>query len=129
VRRAGNNRRVELHDNAYSANLQAAIQATNNGVDFTISHEAESGTSPFCGGCGAALIQQPTIQADVDLQLANPAGAAPVDFTPRSGSPLVDSGLDLVDRNGPVPGRFNGAGPERGAVELPQLAADRIELR
>jgi len=119
VRRLGNNRRVELHNNAYVSNLQAAILATNNGVDFTISHEAESGDSPFCGSCTSALIQQPTIVTDVDLQLAAPAGTSAADFTPRSGSPLVDSGLDLVDRNGPVPGRFNGAGPERGAVELP----------
>ena len=118
VRRIGNNRRVELHDNAYYAN-QAAILTTNNGDAFTISHEAEFGTGPFCAGCGAAAILQPTILTDVDPQFTNAAGTTPADFTPGPGSPLVDSGLDLVDRNGPVPGRFGGAGPERGAAELP----------
>ena len=120
VRRVGNNRRIELHNNAYHSNQSAAIRATNNGDDFTISHEAVFGSTLLCaGGCGSAMIQMPTIVFEVDLRFANALGVTRADFTPRPGSPLVDSGLDLVDLNGSAPGRFNGAGPERGAIELP----------
>jgi hypothetical protein len=119
VHRAGTQRRVELRGNAYQGNPQAAISADGDGINLQISHEAEVGSARFCAACGAAVIQTSTISSGVDLGLLVPAGSTPADLTPRAASPLVDSGLDLVDRNGSVPRRFNGAGPERGAVELP----------
>lgn len=118
VRREGTARRIELRNNAYHANLPASVQATNNGSDFTISHESVSSGTLCNGTCNNATIQQQTITAE-DLRLVNPTGVTRADLTPGNGSPLVDSGLDLLDRNGRAPGRFNGKGPERGAVELP----------
>lgn len=117
VRRTGGSRRVVLHNNAYHGNQPTAILADNNGTDFTISHEAESGSGAFCNGCGSATMTMNTL--DADLGFTNPAGTTRADFTPRAGSTLVGSGLDLIDRNGSAPGRFNGAAPDRGAVELP----------
>lgn len=119
VHRAGTARRVELHGNAYQANPEAAISADGGGQNLQISHEAEVGSARFCTACGSAVIQTSTISSGVDLGLLVPAGSTPADLTPRTASPLVDSGLDLVDRNGSIARRFNGAGPERGAVELP----------
>jgi CSLREA domain-containing protein len=119
VHRAGAARRVELHGNVYHANPQAAISADAGGINLLISHEAEVGSARFCTACGSAVIQTSTISSGVDLGLLVPAGSTPADVTPRTASPLVDSGLDLVDRNGSIPRRFNGAGPERGAIELP----------
>ncbi len=119
VRRSGAQWRVELHNNAYHSNQQAAISADANGGNLRISHEAELGSAMFCNACGSAMIQMSTLSSGADLGFLNPTGTSPADFTPRAASPLVDSGLDLVDLNGSSPRRFNGAGPERGAIELP----------
>ena len=116
----GNGRRTELHNNVYYANQPAAIMPDAGGSNLDISYEAAFGNGVFCtAGCPSATITMSLISSGVDLGLMNPAGITRADFTPRSTAPLVDSGLDLVDRNGSAPGRFNGAGPERGAVELP----------
>jgi hypothetical protein len=118
VRRFG--RRVELHNNAYYGNQPAAIAADANGTNLDISYEAEYGNGTFClAGCPSATILMSTISSGVDLGLTNTAGVTRADLTPRSTSPLFNSGFDLVDRNGSAPGRFNGGGSERGAVELP----------
>jgi hypothetical protein len=119
VRRNGNTRRVELRNNAYVSNQPEAVVPTNNGTDFVISHESESGPTPYCNGCSAAMLMMPTLALDQDLQLANPSGTARADFTPGAISELVDSGYDLLDRNGPGTGRFNGTRTDRGAIERP----------
>jgi hypothetical protein len=38
-------------------------------------------------------------------------------LVPAPGSPLVDSAEDLIDVNGVAPGRFQGNGPDRGALQ------------
>jgi hypothetical protein len=119
IRHSAVNRRVELHNNVYQANMPAAIYSDQSGTNLRISHEAESGNPMFCGMCANAMIQTQTDVSGASLDLENAAGATPAALTPRTGSPLVDSGTDLVDRNGSAPGRYNGAGPERGAFELP----------
>jgi hypothetical protein len=116
----GNGRQTELHNNVYSANQPAAIAPDAGGSNLVISYEATFGNGMFCNlGCLSATIVISTISSSTDLGVMSSAGITRADFTPRSTSPLVDSGFDLVDRNGSAPGRFNGAGPERGAVELP----------
>jgi hypothetical protein len=87
--------------------------------DFVISHESESGPTPYCNGCSAAMVQTPTIGVDLDLQLVNPSGTTRADFTPGASSPLLNTGHDLLDRNGSTPGRFNGIRTDRGAIERP----------
>jgi len=112
-------RPIDLHNNAYRSNQVAAILTDTTGAGLKISHEAEFGNAAFCTGCTGAMIQTGTMLMGADLGFTNTAGSTFADFTPVAGSLLIDSGTDLVDRNGSAPGRFNGAGPERGAVELP----------
>lgn len=112
-------RHVELHNNAYHSNQPAAIGTDAVDGNLRISHEAEFGNGAFCTNCGSAMIQMSTISSGADLGFTRTIGTTPADFLPLAGSVLVDSGMDLVDRNGSAPGRFDGAGPERGAVELP----------
>jgi hypothetical protein len=116
---AGTARRVELRNNAYVSNQPEAVLTTNSGSDFVISHESESGPTPYCNGCTGATIQMSTIGVDLDFMLANPSGTARADFTPGATSPLLNTGHDLLDRNGSTPGRFNGIRTDRGAIELP----------
>jgi hypothetical protein len=119
VRRENGHRKVALHNNVYLSNSPSAIQTDDgNGVDITMSHDSTF-PAAYCSTCTNAMIDMPTINAGFDLQITNETGTTRADFTPRAGSPLVDSGRDLVDRNGSAPGRFNGTGPDRGAVELP----------
>ena len=119
VRREVGQRRIELHNNAYHANLPGAIQTDDmNGVNMTISHESAFSLQ-FCSGCTDAIIDSTVVSGPTAIGLTNPDGATRGDLTPLAGSPLVDSGRDLVDRNGSAPGRFNRAGVDRGAFELP----------
>ena len=120
VRRdGGEHRRVELHNNAYRDNTPSAILAGDgDGVNLTISHESAF-PFQFCTGCSNAMIDIPTVANSGDLGLTDPTGTTRAALAPAAGSPLVDTGVDLVDRNGSAPGRFNGAGPDRGAIEIP----------
>lgn len=119
VRREVGQRRVELHNNAYHLNLPGAIQTDDmNGVNLTISHESAFPVQ-FCTGCTNAIIDSSVVSGITAIGLTDPAGTTRGDLTPMAGSPLVDSGRDLVDRNGSTPGRFHGAGVDRGAIERP----------
>ena len=111
-------RPLRLHNNAYHSNAPAGVGPMNNGTGVELSHESSFG-GVFCEMCSMAAIQTQTITDGMDLRFANPLGATPAALTPLAGSLLVDSGHDLFDRNGSTPRRFNGAGPERGAFELP----------
>lgn len=118
-REGGEHRRIDLHNNAYHANMPSAILTTDGmGAGLTISHETAF-PNQFCMGCDGATVDDGTVDNGLDLAFMNAAGITRAALTPRSGSRLVDTGVDLVDRNGSAPGRYNGARPERGAVELP----------
>lgn len=43
-----------------------------------------------------------------DLEVTTASGSTFADFLPRGGSPLVDTGVDLLERNGSMPRRLNG---------------------
>jgi len=116
VRREQGARPVVLRNNAYLANAPTALAPDLTGTGFDIAFETVSG-SPLCTSCTSATIDAASVADVADPMVANQAGVRPDDFTPRAGSPLVDSGTDLLDRNGTAPGRFTGAGPDRGAIE------------
>lgn len=117
--RRGGSRAITLRNNLYIANNPAAIQANDNGFAFDIAFETTSNNS-LCGNtCLSATIDGPSMRMVADPGVANLAGSTPADFTPIASSPLVDSGTPYIDRNGGKPRYCNGAGPERGAVELP----------
>lgn len=116
VRRLGAFRRVELHNNAYHGNAPQTILGNFNATGLTLSHESVTTNDAFCNMCSAATNLDGSPQVG-DLRLTNPAGVTIDHFTPASGSPLIDSGADLLDRNGRAPRRFHGSGPDRGAVE------------
>jgi hypothetical protein len=117
LRRGGGQRAIVLRNNVYVGNNPAAIQVDSGGTGFDLAFEAYTGT--LCTGCASAMIDGPSMLVLTDPMVVNGAGATRADFTPVASSPLVDSGTDWVDRNGSVPGRYNGAGPERGAIERP----------
>jgi hypothetical protein len=115
----GGGRSITLRNNVYITNNPAAIEANNNGTGFDIAYETISGNTLCGGSCSSALIDMATLVTAADPGVANQGGTTRADFTPISTSPLVGSGTPYVDRNGSAPGYFTGAGPERGAFELP----------
>ncbi|MEM9490916.1 MAG: hypothetical protein AAGC55_17340, partial [Myxococcota bacterium] len=118
VRREQNLRPVILRNNVYVSNNPAAINPGNNGISFDIAYEAVV-ASEVCQSCIEATLDSDSILNPTDLRLNNPEGTTPDDLTPSVDSPLVDSAIDWLDRNGRSPGRYSGQGPERGAVERP----------
>src|SRR5690606_29768684 len=97
----------------------AALHVDSKGADFDIAFEATTG-GPLCNvDCPSANIDAPSMLAPANPMFVSGAGSTRAELTPRSGSPLVDSGVDWVDRNGRKPRRFDGVAPDRGAVERP----------
>jgi CSLREA domain-containing protein len=119
VRREQLARQVTLRNNAYFADRPAAILADNLGTGFDIAYELVSGSTLCNATCPSATIDPATIATAADPMVMNAGGSTFADMTPRTGSPLINTGADWIDRNGSRPGRFSGAGPEVGAVELP----------
>ena len=117
LRRSGP-RSVTLRNNVYIANQPAAFEADNNASGIDVAYESVTG-SPLCIGCGGATINLPTIVTPADPGVMNMTGTSRTDFTPATGSPLIDAADPWLDRNGAAPRRFSGTGQERGAVELP----------
>jgi hypothetical protein len=112
VRRNGDMRQVVMRNNAYLGNT-LGVAPGDGGDGFDIDSDASDDT--HCSDCGAATVAN--LVEVGDLGVVNAAGTDAADFRPRAGSPLVDSGVDLVDRNGKTARRFNDAAPERGALE------------
>ena len=119
VRREQGQRAVVLRNNLYVANNPSAVRVDNNGDGFDLAYEAIAGNPLCASSCQNATVDQGSILNPPDLQLADSSGTSRAAFTPATDSPLVDSGLDWLDRNGARPGHYSGQGPERGAVELP----------
>jgi hypothetical protein len=118
VRREGGTKPTILRNNLYIANTPAAIQVDNNGAGFDIAHETVTG-SPLCAtSCGNATVDLGSIAMPANPGVANMNGTTRADFTPMSASPLIDAATPWLDRNGRAPRLFNGAGQERGAIEL-----------
>jgi CSLREA domain-containing protein len=117
LRRSGS-RAVMLRNNVYIANQPAAFEADNNASGIDAAYESVTG-SPLCIGCSGATINLPTIVTPADPGVMNMTGTSRTDFTPATGSPLIDAADPWLDRNGATPRRFSGTGQERGAVELP----------
>jgi hypothetical protein len=119
VRREEATRAIVLRNNVYIANNPSAVLADGGGAGFDLAHESVSGSTLCDSTCPDATIDALSMLSPTDPRVANPGGSAPADFAPLQGSPLIDSAVDWLDRTGSEPGRYRGAGPERGAVELP----------
>lgn len=116
IKRASTSRVLELRNNVYVSNMPSALfemSGTNINAGFeTLS--SNTLCNPTCPNTTVA-----SIVTTPDVQFTTPSGSTFADFLPRAGSPLVDTGVDQLDRNGSQPRRFNGANPDRGAVESP----------
>lgn len=119
VRRTGmgpQQRRVVMVNNAHFDNAPETVFGQGNASGLEISYDLRSTSNMLCVMCPNATVDTATVQA-ADLRFMNAAGITLEDFNATAGSPLIDSGRDLLDRNGSTPGRFHGSGPDRGAVE------------
>jgi hypothetical protein len=118
IRRNGTSREIVGRNNLYVDNNPAAYDDNDNGNGMDIAFDAVTG-SPFCdSGCASAVRNTPSLLELDDLDLVNSSGTTMSELRPNATSPIVNSGVDWIDRNGTSPGRFNGPGCERGAVEL-----------
>lgn len=120
VRRSNGQRAITFRNNLYIANNPAGILGDNGGGGLNIAYETAVGT-PLCEGtsCAGSTIDTPTILLPSNAMVTDAAGTTRAAFSPQPGSPLLDSGVDWIDRNGPAPGRFRGAATDRGAIEAP----------
>lgn len=115
-------RSVVLRNNLWLDNAPNALDlgvGAGAGTGADLAYETTVGGGLCRDDCPAAEIAEPTMLAPGSAGVANASGSSRADFTPQAGSPLLDSGLDWIDRNGSAPGRFSGRGPDRGAVERP----------
>jgi len=119
VRREQGNRPVVLRNNVYISNNPAAIRADNSGTGFDIAYELVTGSTLCDSTCPSAAVDSGSIITTSNPMVVNSSGSTLADFTPQPGSPLINSGIDWLDRNGSAPGHHQGTGPDRGAVELP----------
>ena len=82
--------------------------------------EADLGCNP---SCDEAVVETDTFLViagpDFPLLVVSSAGESFDAWTPVPGSLLIDSGIEIVDRNGTEAGRFRGAATDRGVVEVP----------
>ncbi len=106
---------LTMRNNIYVGNQPAAISVTagvgNVMVDFEQAFENE-----MCPNCDLAAIGNNNLALSPAFE--NVDGNTRSDFAPTPASTAVDSATDWIDVNLRQPGWFNGAGPERGAVEL-----------
>lgn len=118
VRRSLQSRPLVARNNVYLSPLPSSVQVDDgSGTAMDLAYEATTDAA-LCTSCPGAQLGA-GILTSVAPMVLDAAGSTAADFAPQPGSPLIDTGADLLDRNGKAPGRFNGAGPERGAVELP----------
>lgn len=118
VRRSGN-RAITLRNNIYLGNQPAGIILDTNGTGFDVAYEAYTGAPLFQGSSSGASVDTGSLANPGDLGLVDGSGTTGAELMPAAGSPMVGTGVDLLDTNGRAPGRYNGVGPERGAIERP----------
>lgn len=106
--------RLVLRNNVYTGVTGAPLATTLDGAGIDAAGEASDG-APYCLACAGTARDE--LFVGISLGLLDPAGSSWAALTPASVSDLVDSGLDVTDRNGSLAGRYDGAGPDRGAVE------------
>jgi len=119
VQRRNGARAVNLRNNVYVGNNPAAIAVDNNGNGFNVAFESHTGSPLFSGTSSGATVNTGSILNPGNAGLVDANGATRALLAPVAASPLVGSGVDLLDVNGSTPNHYNGSGPERGAVELP----------
>ncbi len=108
---------VNLLNNAHVDNLPAAL-FPDVSAGIRVAYDALQGNVLCSPPCPLVVVASILESADL-LFTASSNPRTRADFTPLPTSPLVDSAFDALDRNGPAPGRYHGAGPDRGAVERP----------
>lgn len=116
IRRSGN-RAITLRNNVFLGSMPSAIALDNNGNGFNIAYESVSGSSIFTGASTAATVTNVITPSDPGF--VDSAGMTRASLSPTGNSPLISSGVDFIDVNGATPNHSNGAGVERGAIELP----------
>jgi hypothetical protein len=87
-----------------AANVNAAIEVT--------------GGEPYCLPSCTSINASAIVTTGANL-VVDSAGTTAEAFTPAPGSFLLDRAAGLLDRNGEGRGRWEGAGPDIGAVERP----------
>ena len=109
---------VILRNNLFVNNAPTALgfDGNNNGNGFDVDYDHLRGNAR-CGGCANLTVGPSNNSGPPGLM--NIDGTTRADFIPVVGSSLIDSGIDWIDRNGRTPRRFNGTGPDRGAIEVP----------
>ncbi len=119
VRREQGSRGVSLRNNVYVGDNPSAITVDNSGTGFNVGYESVTGSGLFSGTSTSAVVNSGSILMPANAMLVDSNGTTRAQLAPATGSPLVDSGVDLLDVNGTTPGHYNGTAPDRGAVELP----------
>lgn len=111
INRAGATRPLVLRNNIWAGNEPSNVSGGTT-ANLNYAYELISDDDPLCSACSVT-----TTQLFSDPMFAIAGSNSWIALTPQSGSPAIDSGTDLLDRNGAAPGRFRGAGVDRGAVE------------
>ena len=111
-------RPVNLRNDVFYSVVNAAIadQSGTTGTGLDLAHlYCDPSTSLSSGSIANAVLG--TDLVTTPLGLTNSAGTDWASFAPAIGSPLIDGGVDLIDLNRARAGRWEGAGPDVGAVE------------
>lgn len=111
-RQGGTPRPLFLRNNLFIANDPDNINGNASTLDYGYELIFDANDGYCTAGCTAG-----NGNLAVDPQVAIVGSNSWAALTPLTGSPAIDSGEDLIDRNGSAPGRFHGTGPDRGAVE------------
>ncbi|MBN1962084.1 MAG: right-handed parallel beta-helix repeat-containing protein [Deltaproteobacteria bacterium] len=110
--------RLWLRNNVYIDSEYTALSSHNNGLNINAAYEATD-IAVYCQNCLEATIDSSSMIISVDAGLANSLGSSWEELMPTVNSVLIDSGLDVIDRNGSEVGRFSGYASDRGAIERP----------
>lgn len=111
-RQGGTPRPLYLRNNVFIANDPENINGDASTLDYDFELILDLNDGYCTTGCTAV-----NDNLAVDPQVAMVSSNSWAAMTPLAGSPAIDSGVPLIDRNGAAPGRFHGLGPDRGAVE------------
>jgi hypothetical protein len=114
--RLGSTPAGQIFGNIFAQGADVALSAIGNSTSYNLffnnNGDGVTGANAVQGVAPSAL-DPSNIFADPQF-----VDAANGDFTP--GANAVDHGVDLgIDRNADLPGNFNGAAPDIGAVETP----------
>lgn len=113
----GANRDLYFRNNVFISNNPGAV-AIGAGDNSDIAYETIPSSEQYCNpACGSATVDGASFVSPSGTFVADDTGREWSDWTPTAGSVLVDSAADLLDRNGASPGRYQGTGPDRGAIE------------